>query len=166
MKPRVVRTSVIVTIPEKNIMDLPQRDGHIDAIESGTTESRWVSQRLRRPVVKAFNNITAQHLLDSRRLRRQRGPYCVAHCGRRRCRQSCGVLAAATRHAGLGHGPRCRRDSPRAVGGEARSLPGLAGYRVGIPAARGHRSADKNVGCVYDLGIATGLAARYALLQL
>jgi predicted dinucleotide-binding enzyme len=68
MKPRVVRTSVIVTIPEKNIMDLPQRDGHIDAIESGTTESRWVSQRLRRPVVKAFNNITAQHLLDSRRL--------------------------------------------------------------------------------------------------
>jgi len=76
---------VIVTIPEKNIPKLPkdlfagvaddtvivdtgnyypQRDGRIDAIEAGTTESRWVSQQLGRPVVKAFNNIYAQHLLE------------------------------------------------------------------------------------------------------
>jgi 8-hydroxy-5-deazaflavin:NADPH oxidoreductase len=77
---------VIVTIPEKNIPDLPrdlfadvpvnvvvvdtgnyypqQRDGRIDGIESGATESGWVAQQLRRPVVKAFNNIYAQHLLD------------------------------------------------------------------------------------------------------
>lgn len=76
---------VIVTIPEKNIPMLPKnlfadlpksavivdtgnyyprRDGRIDAIESGTTESRWVSQQLGRPVVKAFNNIYAQHLLE------------------------------------------------------------------------------------------------------
>jgi predicted dinucleotide-binding enzyme len=76
---------VIVTIPEKNIPTLPKdlfaglpegavvidtgnyyprRDGRIDAIESGTTESRWVSQQLRRPVVKTFNNIYAQHLLE------------------------------------------------------------------------------------------------------
>jgi 8-hydroxy-5-deazaflavin:NADPH oxidoreductase len=76
---------VIVTIPEKNIPNLPpdlfaktparvvvvdtgnyypQRDGLIEAIENGTTESRWVSEHLRRPVVKAFNNIYAQHLLD------------------------------------------------------------------------------------------------------
>jgi predicted dinucleotide-binding enzyme len=77
---------VIVTIPMKNIPRLPanlfqgvpddvvvidtgnyypqQRDGRIDAIERGTTESRWVSQQLRRPVVKAFNNIYAQHLLE------------------------------------------------------------------------------------------------------
>ncbi|MGI8508666.1 MAG: NADPH-dependent F420 reductase [Gemmatimonadaceae bacterium] len=77
---------VIVTIPEKDIPTLPrdlfkgapddlvvvdtgnyypqQRDGRIDAIESGTTESRWVSQQLGRPVVKAFNNIYAQHLMD------------------------------------------------------------------------------------------------------
>ncbi|MGH7603000.1 MAG: NADPH-dependent F420 reductase [Gemmatimonadaceae bacterium] len=76
---------VVVTIPEKNIARLPrdlfaktpasvvivdtgnyypQRDGRIDAIESGTTESRWVSQQLGRPVVKAFNNIYAQHLLE------------------------------------------------------------------------------------------------------
>jgi predicted dinucleotide-binding enzyme len=41
-----------------------QRDGRIDPIERGTTESRWVSEQLGRPVVKAFNNIYAQHLLD------------------------------------------------------------------------------------------------------
>ena len=76
---------VIVTIPEKNIPELPrdlfagvpddvividtgnyypqQRDGRIDGIEQGITESRWVSQQLGRPVVKTFNNIYADHLL-------------------------------------------------------------------------------------------------------
>jgi predicted dinucleotide-binding enzyme len=41
-----------------------QRDGRIEAIERGTTESRWVSEQLGRPVVKAFNNIYAQHLFE------------------------------------------------------------------------------------------------------
>ena len=41
-----------------------QRDGRIDPIEQGTTESRWVSDQLGRPVVKAFNNIYARHLLE------------------------------------------------------------------------------------------------------
>ena len=76
---------IIVTIPQKNIPKLPrnlfagtpkdvvvidtgnyypqQRDGGIEAIEQGTTESRWVSQQLGRPVVKTFNNIYADHLL-------------------------------------------------------------------------------------------------------
>jgi len=80
---------VIVTIPEKAVPDLPaelfvgmpsgvvvidtgnyyprQRDGRIEAIEAGTTESRWVSHILVRPVIKAFNNIRAQHLLESGR---------------------------------------------------------------------------------------------------
>jgi predicted dinucleotide-binding enzyme len=40
-----------------------QRDGKIDPIEAGLTESRWVAQQLNRPVVKAFNNIYAEHLL-------------------------------------------------------------------------------------------------------
>ena len=75
---------VIVTIPLKNIPDLTaglfegvpdsvavvdtgnyyprQRDGRIGEIESGVAESRWVSQQLGRPVVKAFNNIYADHL--------------------------------------------------------------------------------------------------------
>jgi predicted dinucleotide-binding enzyme len=79
------RDLVVVTIPEKNGPDLPddlfagvpestvivdtgnyypERDGRIDAIESGTTESRWVAGQLGRPVVKAFNNIYAQHLME------------------------------------------------------------------------------------------------------
>jgi hypothetical protein len=80
---------VVVTIPESKIPDLPkdlfagvpadvvvvdtgnyyprERDGRIDEIEAGTTESRWVSQQLRRPVVKAFNNIYAKHLMENGR---------------------------------------------------------------------------------------------------
>jgi 8-hydroxy-5-deazaflavin:NADPH oxidoreductase len=77
---------VIVTIPEKSIPNLPaglfddahegvvvvdtgnyypqQRDGRIQDIETGMTESRWVARELGRPVVKAFNNIYAAHLLE------------------------------------------------------------------------------------------------------
>jgi hypothetical protein len=77
---------VIVTIPEKRIPELPddlcaraaagvvvvdtgnyyprQRDGRIAAIEQGTPESRWVEQQLGHRVVKAFNNIYAEHLLE------------------------------------------------------------------------------------------------------
>src|SRR6185295_13868683 len=40
-----------------------QRDGRIDPIENGATESRWVSDQLGRPVVKAFNTINWDHLL-------------------------------------------------------------------------------------------------------
>ena len=75
---------VIVTIPQAAMSDLPkdllagvpsgvvivdtgnyyprQRDGRIEEIESGMTESRWVSLQLGRSVVKAFNNIYAKHL--------------------------------------------------------------------------------------------------------
>jgi predicted dinucleotide-binding enzyme len=77
---------VIVTIPQAAVSDLPkdlfagapndvvivdtgnyyprQRDGRIEQIESGMTESRWVSRQLGRPVVKAFNNIYAKHLQE------------------------------------------------------------------------------------------------------
>ena len=40
------------------------RDGPIAAIESGMTESGWVAQQLGRPVLKAFNNITAHSLAE------------------------------------------------------------------------------------------------------
>jgi len=77
---------VIVTIPEKDIPKLPaglfadaagsvvadtgnyyprQRAGRIEPIESGLPESRWVEQQLGHPVIKAFNNIYAQHLLEN-----------------------------------------------------------------------------------------------------
>jgi hypothetical protein len=76
---------VVVTIPLRNIPDLPKdlfegvgadvpvidtsnyypllRDGHIPELETGElTESEWVQKHLGRPVVKVFNNIYADHL--------------------------------------------------------------------------------------------------------
>lgn len=86
---------VVVTIPEARIRDLPndlfagvrddvaivdtgnyyprERDGRIDDIEAGMPESRWVEQRLGRPVVKAFNNIHAKHLMELGRPSGSRG---------------------------------------------------------------------------------------------
>lgn len=45
----------------------PQRDGRIRDIENGMPESRWVAEQLGRPVIKAFNNIRAQHLMEKGR---------------------------------------------------------------------------------------------------
>jgi 8-hydroxy-5-deazaflavin:NADPH oxidoreductase len=76
---------IVVTIPLKNIPDLPKdlfagvaadvpvvdtsnyypllRDGRMPELETGDlTESEWVQQHLGRPVVKVFNNIYADHL--------------------------------------------------------------------------------------------------------
>lgn len=84
---------VIIAIPEKAIRDLPtdlfprrdravivdtgnyypKRDGRIAAIEDGTPESQWVSQQIGRPVVKAFNTMYAQHLLERGRAADQPG---------------------------------------------------------------------------------------------
>ena len=77
---------VVIAVPEINVRDLPkdlfagvpdrvavvdtgnyypqQRDGRIDEIEDGMPESRWVELQIGRPIVKAFNNIAAQHLMD------------------------------------------------------------------------------------------------------
>lgn len=77
---------VIVTIPEAKVRDLPknlfdgippdvvvidtgnyyprERDGRIDKIEAGTTESRWVANQLGRLVVKAFNTMNYKKLLE------------------------------------------------------------------------------------------------------
>jgi 8-hydroxy-5-deazaflavin:NADPH oxidoreductase len=80
------RDLVVVTIPEGKIPDLPRdlfkngpqnmivvdtgnyyprhRDGKIEGIENGLLESRWVEQHLRHPVIKVFNNINYEHLLN------------------------------------------------------------------------------------------------------
>lgn len=77
---------VVVTIPQNKVPELPvglfadapenlividtgnyyprHRDGRIDEIETGLTESEWVERQLGRPVVKAFNTIKAQHLRE------------------------------------------------------------------------------------------------------
>ena len=74
---------LVITIPVKSVPSLPKdllrelpagspiidtgnyiplRDGVIDEIEGGMTESEWTSSVLGRPVVKAFNNITTYSL--------------------------------------------------------------------------------------------------------
>src|SRR5947207_220559 len=77
---------VIVAIPTKAVLDLPRglftnvpdsvvvidvgnyhpelRDGRIDAIDRGMPDSQWVAQQIGRPVIKAFNNILAESLLE------------------------------------------------------------------------------------------------------
>lgn len=40
----------------------PVRDGHIDQLDRGTSDSEWVAHHLGRPVYKAFNNIVAPSL--------------------------------------------------------------------------------------------------------
>jgi predicted dinucleotide-binding enzyme len=42
----------------------PQRDGVIDQIEGGMTESEWVSSVLERPVIKVFNNIFTYNIVN------------------------------------------------------------------------------------------------------
>lgn len=42
---------------------IPLRDGVIDEIEGGLTESEWTSSVLQRPVLKAFNNIITYSLI-------------------------------------------------------------------------------------------------------
>ncbi len=80
---------VVVAIPLKNVESLPsglfadapsglividtsnyyprQRDGRIGDIEAGTPESGWVQQQIGHRVVKAFNSIVSQHLLENGR---------------------------------------------------------------------------------------------------
>jgi len=80
---------VVVTIPMTKVASLParlfadappglivvdtsnyyprERDGRIAEVEAGMTESGWVQQRIGHSVVKAFNSILAQHLLENGR---------------------------------------------------------------------------------------------------
>lgn len=44
-----------------------QRDGRIEPIEAGMTESGWVERQLGRPVIKLFNSIRAESLLNKGR---------------------------------------------------------------------------------------------------
>jgi hypothetical protein len=76
---------VIISIPQRNVVDLapdllkgrkpgapvietnnyyPNRDGFIEAIESGQTESEWVAEHVGAPVFKVFNGIYWHHLLE------------------------------------------------------------------------------------------------------
>ncbi len=80
---------VIISIPQKNVPDLAtgivarrrpgapvietnnyypkQRDGLIEAIEAGLTESEWVAEQVDAPVIKVFNGIFWKRLLEGGR---------------------------------------------------------------------------------------------------
>jgi predicted dinucleotide-binding enzyme len=94
---------VVVTIPMALMGTLPQglfrdapadlviidtsnyypqhRDGLIAEVEAGLTESGWVENQLGRPVIKAFNSIIAQHLLDKAKPRGEAGRVALAVAG-------------------------------------------------------------------------------------
>jgi len=77
---------VVLAIPTKAVADLPPglfanvagsvvvidignyhpelRDGRIDGIERGMPDSQWVARQIGRPVIKGFNNIFANSLLE------------------------------------------------------------------------------------------------------
>jgi predicted dinucleotide-binding enzyme len=94
---------VVVTIPMRRISDLPstlfddapanlividtnnyypqQRDGLINEVEAGMTESAWVEQQLGRPVIKVFNSIIAENLLNKGKPRGDAGRVALAVAG-------------------------------------------------------------------------------------
>ncbi|GKQ49327.1 NADPH-dependent F420 reductase [Bradyrhizobium sp. Ce-3] len=87
----VARSSeiVVIAVPMRRVSELPsdlfadapanlividtsnyyprQRDGRIEQVEAGMTESGWVQRQLGRPVVKVFNSIIAKSLLNEGR---------------------------------------------------------------------------------------------------
>jgi 8-hydroxy-5-deazaflavin:NADPH oxidoreductase len=79
---------VVITIPQRGVPELPSglfagvsadvvvidtgnyypsRDGRIPALEQGQPESAWVADQIGHPVIKAFNNIYFQSLLENGR---------------------------------------------------------------------------------------------------
>jgi len=93
---------VVVTMPEKAVNTLPSnlfadvpgevivvdtgnyypaRDGSIPPIEMGQPESGWVSDRIGRPVIKAFNNIFFKSLLEKGTPRGSEGRVAVPVAG-------------------------------------------------------------------------------------
>jgi predicted dinucleotide-binding enzyme len=68
--PELVRDAIFDGVPAETIVVETnnyyprQRDGRIDAIEDGLTESAWVAGQIGHPVIKAFNNIYFKHLRE------------------------------------------------------------------------------------------------------
>src|SRR5882724_12020527 len=77
---------LFIVVPQKAIPELPEglfkkaktetivvdvgnyypfRDGRIDELENGLTESVWVERQIGRPVVKVLNTISSKHTLSA-----------------------------------------------------------------------------------------------------
>jgi hypothetical protein len=93
---------VILALPTKAVADLPRdlfagvpsvvvidvgnyhpelRDGRIDAIDRGMLDSQWVAEQIGHPVIKAFNNIFAQSLLEKSAPPGTKGRIALSVCG-------------------------------------------------------------------------------------
>jgi predicted dinucleotide-binding enzyme len=94
---------VVVAVPMRRVSDLPsglfddapanliiidtsnyyprQRDGRIEEVEAGMTESGWVERQLGRPVIKVFNTIIAENLLNKGRQAGEAGRVALAVAG-------------------------------------------------------------------------------------
>lgn len=72
-----VPTAAILSLPENLFSNVPSevvivdttnyypfRDGEIEELKNGKVESIWVSEQLGRPVIKAFNNLLAETLIN------------------------------------------------------------------------------------------------------
>ncbi|GLH74746.1 hypothetical protein GETHLI_32480 [Geothrix limicola] len=57
------------------------RDGRIEAIDRGLLDSQWVAQQIGRPVIKVFNNIFAQSLLEKGTPKGTPGRIALSVCG-------------------------------------------------------------------------------------
>jgi len=143
---------VIVTIPERAVLDLPKdlfdgvssdvlvidtgnyypvRDNRIAAIENGQVESEWVSEHLGRPVIKAFNNIGFKSLLENGRPKGAAGRVLDASSGRgasRPLRGARGQPAPPTPVSGRRSG--AERDRRRIHGDRSARQEGRAGQPV------------------------------------
>lgn len=94
---------VVIAVPMRRVADLPsdlfddapadqiiidtsnyyprQRDGLIEEVEAGATESGWVERQIGRPVVKVFNTIYAENLLIKSRPGESAGRVALAVAG-------------------------------------------------------------------------------------
>lgn len=94
---------VVVAVPMRRVSDLPsglfddapanliiidtsnyyprQRDGRIEEVEAGMSESGWVERQLGRPVIKVFNTIIAENLLNKGRPAGEAGRVALAVAG-------------------------------------------------------------------------------------
>ncbi len=194
---------VVVTIPQRAVPELPTglfagvpqdvvvvdtgnyypaRDGRIDAIENGQAESVWVAEQLGRPVVKVFNNIGSQSLLENGRPKGEARRIALPVAGdppaaREKVmrlvdelgfdsggrRQPGGLVAAAAGHAGLRRRPRraAAAAGARRGGAEPRAGVSQAGQRLGSGVFRAGQRMNSLIGNAKPTEV--GWCARYVV---
>jgi 8-hydroxy-5-deazaflavin:NADPH oxidoreductase len=141
---------VVLAVPQKAVLDLSSdlfavkadasvivdtgnyypktRDGVIAEIESGMLDSEWVARRIGRPIVKAFNMITATDLATGGRESGVRGRIAIAVAGDELAAKAC----VSTLIDQIGFDP----VDTGALSESWRQQPGTIGYCHGYDAIR------------------------------